>query len=87
MVSQDNQMTGKIRLYIFEDLSEGRNCSLIKSQHHYLRNVMRCQSGEPILVFNGRDGEWLAEITQIDKKAAVIQVLSQTRLQSFTSDI
>ena len=87
MVSQDNRMTGKIRLYISEDLSERRNCSLIKSQHHYLRNVMRCQSGEPILVFNGRDGEWLAEISQIDKKAAVIQVRSQTRPQSFNPDI
>jgi len=87
MALQDNQMIGKIRLYISEDLSVGRNCSLNKGQHHYLRNVMRCQSGEPILVFNGRDGEWLAEISQLDKKAAVIQVQSQTRPQSFTPDI
>ena len=87
MASTDNKMIGKIRLYISEDLNENRNCTLNKNQHHYLRNVMRCQPGEHILVFNGRDGEWLAEISKLDKKSALIQAQTQTRLQTFAPDI
>ena len=29
-----------------------------KSRAHYLRNVLRLKSGDTVLVFNGRDGEW-----------------------------
>jgi 16S rRNA (uracil1498-N3)-methyltransferase len=31
-------------------------------QTHYLRNVLRRESGDPIRLFNGTDGEWLARI-------------------------
>ena len=31
-------------------------------QAHYLGNVMRMRAGDELLVFNGLDGEWLAEI-------------------------
>lgn len=87
MASTNNKMTGKIRLYISADLNEEQNCLLNKNQQHYLRNVMRCQPGEHILVFNGRDGEWLAEISKLDKKSALIEVQTQTRLQTFTPNI
>ena len=31
-------------------------------QSHYLTNVLRMGEGAEVLVFNGRDGEWLARI-------------------------
>ena len=35
-----------------------------KGQAHYLLHVMRAKAGNRVLLFNGRDGEWLAEIAQ-----------------------
>ena len=92
MASTDNHKIGKIRLYVSEglDVSEGlaagQNFALNKDQHHYLRNVMRCQIGDPVLIFNGRDGEWLATISQLDKKMALLAVQSQTRAQTPTKN-
>ena len=31
-----------------------------RGQANYLLNVLRMQAGDPILLFNGRDGEWRA---------------------------
>lgn len=78
---------GGIRLHVSEDLSEGGSCALSPGQLHYLRNVMRCRVGDGLLVFNGRDGEWLGEISVLDKKSAQIDILSRTRPQSFVPDI
>ena len=36
--------------------------SMSGDQANYLRNVLRLDAGDPILVFNGRDGEWRAEL-------------------------
>ncbi|MGI9296105.1 MAG: 16S rRNA (uracil(1498)-N(3))-methyltransferase [Pseudomonadales bacterium] len=45
---------------------------------HYLRQVLRLRSGNPIVVFDGRGGEWQAAITKLDKKSV------QLDLQHFT---
>jgi len=44
---------------------------LAEAQVHYLRHVMRRTDGAPLLVFNGRDGEWRATLEGHGKKAAV----------------
>ncbi len=31
-------------------------------QSHYLANVLRLGEGAQLLLFNGRDGEWLAQV-------------------------
>ena len=38
-------------------------------QSHYLLDVLRLAEGAELLVFNGRDGEWLARIEAKTKKA------------------
>ena len=63
-----------VRLYIPDvDFAQGEKCSLSKGQLHYLRNVMRKVSGDVLRVFNGRDGEWLATITELNKKSALLE--------------
>ena len=56
-------MSAKIRLYVDHPLGEGQTVPLSREQAHYLFGVMRLGPGGQVLLFNGRDGEWRAEIT------------------------
>ena len=47
------------RLFVTSDLTSGASVELDPAQAHYLINVLRCKAGEEILLFNGKDGEWL----------------------------
>ena len=53
-----------------EDQALCRPCArhLTEAQAHYLFGVMREGVGGLILVFNGRDGEWLAEVVEAGKR-------------------
>lgn len=64
----------KARLYVEDDLKAGAQIMLASNQGHYLVNVMRLKGGAHILMFNGRDGEWLAEIVKVGKGKATIAV-------------
>ena len=50
------------RLYLDTPLEQGASVPLEKSQAHYLKNVMRLSDGHAVRLFNGRDGEWLADL-------------------------
>lgn len=76
-----------IRLYIDADLSSDGAIKLADGHAHYLRNVMRVESGSEILVFNGRDGEWRAVIAAIGKASVRLQIEAQTREQSPGPDL
>jgi len=60
---------------------------LDRSQANYLLNVLRLKAGDPVLVFNGRDGEWRAALAGEGRKSADLQVLEQTRPQTPPSDL
>ncbi len=75
------------RLYCETDLTAQALISLGESQAHYLRSVVRMSIGDAVLVFNGRDGEWLAEITELGKKRAALVLQNQTRPQDEAGDI
>lgn len=70
-----------IRLFVSDDLKADTKISVSEAQRHYLLNVMRCRMGENVSLFNGRDGEWLGEIFELNKKAGTIALIRQTRLQ------
>ncbi len=74
------------RLYVDAPLHEAAAVSLDRSQSHYLTGVMRLKSGEAVLVFNGRDGEWQAAI-RAEKRAAVLEVGAQRRPQTSPGDL
>ena len=60
----------KIRLFVEQPLGEGQEIALSQAQSHYLVNVMRQGAGTAIALFNNRDGEWLAHLTQAGKRGA-----------------
>ncbi len=47
---------------------------LPREQAHYLTGVLRLQPGDPVAVFNGRDGEWLAHLSDVTKKGASLRL-------------
>lgn len=75
------------RLYVPDDLSEGAHLNLSEEAAHYLLNVMRAKTGDGLLVFNGRDGEWVAKIAEARKKRAAITVGARTRPQAAGPDV
>ncbi|MEQ8177311.1 MAG: 16S rRNA (uracil(1498)-N(3))-methyltransferase [Amphiplicatus sp.] len=68
-----------LRLHIDAPLAEGAAAPLSPEQAHYLRNVMRREVGEALLVFNARDGEFEAAIAALGKKGAVAAVGARRR--------
>ena len=58
-----------------------------RDQAHYLAHVLRLAPGDPVALFNGRDGEWLAHIDAVGKKSAVLAVGRQLRPQAPEPDL
>lgn len=69
------------RLFVPEALSAGASVPLTAEQAHYVANVLRMAEGSEILVFNGRDGEWLARISERTKKSMRLTAVEMTRPQ------
>ena len=64
----------------------GETVPLERNQSNYLGNVLRLSAGESILVFNGRDGEWQAQIAG-RKRPDSLEILTQRRPQDRLPDI
>jgi 16S rRNA (uracil1498-N3)-methyltransferase len=77
----------KTRLYVEDALSSGGTVALQGDRAHYLRNVLRLKPRDEIALFNGRDGEWGAAITDLGKRTALLEIDEQTRLQAQEADI
>ena len=69
------------RLYVAADLSRGAEIETDPAQSHYLSHVMRMAEGSQLLVFNGRDGEWMAEVTSVARKKVVLTAIAEIRQQ------
>ena len=70
------------RLYVEAPLVAGAALPLDRGQANYLINVLRRKTGDPVLVFNGRDGEWRARLEAVSRKGATLTVVEQIRPQT-----
>lgn len=77
----------KIRLYLQDRLTSNGIIELEKAQAHYLFNVMRKRNSDEILVFNADCGEYLAQISNINKKICQVQILNQTKQHVAVNDL
>lgn len=77
----------RIRLCVDQPLGSGQCVVLTEAQAHYLFGVMREGLGARLLVFNGRDGEWLAEVTEAGKRKGALACLERTRVQDAAPDL
>ena len=69
------------RLFIDFPLVDKGDVPLEQSHAHYLKNVLRKEVGQGLRIFNGRDGEWLAEISELSKKLGVAALKEKTQDQ------
>jgi 16S rRNA (uracil1498-N3)-methyltransferase len=72
------------RLFVDVPLAGGTSVPLDRNQGNYLGNVLRLSDGDAVLVFNGRDGEWRADLSG-RKRADQLIVREQVREQTSAS--
>ncbi|PHR61674.1 MAG: 16S rRNA (uracil(1498)-N(3))-methyltransferase [Robiginitomaculum sp.] len=75
------------RLYIDAPLVENACVDLTQAQVHFLGTVMRKSEGESVRVFNGGDGEYLANISHLSKRKATLEVSERLREPKACPDI
>ena len=76
-----------VRLYLDTDLAANTRVPVGAEQANYLLAVLRLKAGARLLVFNGRHGEWAAEIAEAGKRRATLDLLAQTRPQTAGPDL
>ncbi|MEP3331698.1 16S rRNA (uracil(1498)-N(3))-methyltransferase [Sedimentitalea sp.] len=80
-------MNAKIRLFVEHPLGQGQSVPLNREQAHYLFGVMRQSAGNAVLLFNGRDGEWRATVTEAGKRGGILTCEEQTRALMMPPDL
>ena len=75
------------RLYVEADLNEGETIALDEGQARYLGDVMRLKTGALVQVFNGRDGEFAAQLGETTKRGARLEISQRTRAQAYPPDL
>ena len=71
-------MSAKVRLYVEQALGQGQTVPVARDQAHYLFGVMRLAVGARVALFNGRDGEWQAEVSEAGKRGGVLTCVEQS---------
>lgn len=75
------------RLFVESDLAEDMILPLGRAQAHYLLTVLRKGEDNPVLVFNGRDGEWRATLRPTGRKDAELRLRERLRPQPEPADL
>lgn len=75
------------RLFLRGVLAPGARVDLDRSQAHYLVNVLRLADRDPLLVFNGRDGEFRATLAIQSRRSHALDIGEQVRVQPPAPDV
>lgn len=75
------------RLFVDDALAPGAEILPPPEALNYLLNVLRLREGDAILLFNGRDGEFLAHLAQTSRRSAKLRVERLTRAQTPLADL
>jgi 16S rRNA (uracil1498-N3)-methyltransferase len=87
MVQERLNSRPKIRLYVPGTYTKGEVLELAQPQAHYAVNVMRADVGDVVLLFNGTDGEWRAQVETVGKKRASVRLIGRLREHRIAPDI
>ncbi|MEI7668791.1 MAG: 16S rRNA (uracil(1498)-N(3))-methyltransferase [Pseudomonadota bacterium] len=82
-----NLYAPRTRIYVNSPLIEQNYLPTDEKQAHYLATVLRLKIGDKSCVFNGKDGEFIAEITEIHKKSITIFLKEQSSEQRNSPDL
>ena len=67
------------RIYLGQNLKPGSVVDLAINHVHYFRTVLRRQAGDPIRIFNADNGEFLARLSTLSKKAGQAEIIECLR--------
>jgi 16S rRNA (uracil1498-N3)-methyltransferase len=84
MASYDFSST---RLCVDAQLYANAEIGLTANQCNYVRNVIRLNVGDGLLLFNGREGEWAGQLIAVDKRRTVVRLGKQIRPQQSLPDV
>ncbi|MSP67168.1 MAG: 16S rRNA (uracil(1498)-N(3))-methyltransferase [Alphaproteobacteria bacterium] len=76
-----------VRLHVAGSLLRDQEVRLDAPATHYLGRVMRLGPGDCLRVFNGRDGEWEAEIKELGRQSGRLMALQCLRVQAAAPDL
>ena len=77
----------KIRLFFNESLEEKKLINIFGDDYHYLSNVMRCEVGSDIFLFNENNGEYLCRIIEKNKKKLILEVVKKAAYEKIQNNI
>lgn len=75
------------RLFVDQPLSERDEVHIVGGQAHYLIAVMRLKQGAAVKLFDGRSGEWLAEVSALGKRDMILRVTARLRPLEVVPDL
>ena len=75
------------RLFVEHPLTKGEAVALDKDQSLYLATVLRKETGDAVVLFNGRDGAWLGRINSTGKKSVVLELSELIAPQPMPADL
>tara|TARA_Y100001935_G_scaffold104941_1_gene87038 strand:+ start:386 stop:1120 length:735 start_codon:yes stop_codon:yes gene_type:complete len=79
-------LMSKIRLFCNESLEEKREINIDGDNYHYLANVMRCEVGSVVFLFNENDGEFLAKVSSKLKKVLKLIIYERKEYEKIDND-
>ncbi|TAD81636.1 MAG: 16S rRNA (uracil(1498)-N(3))-methyltransferase [Sphingomonadales bacterium] len=75
------------RLFVSEELGQGRTFALDGQQAHYLGKVMRSREGDIVILCDDITGEWAARVGQVGKHRVDVTVSEQLRPRETVPDL
>ncbi|MEM1316979.1 MAG: 16S rRNA (uracil(1498)-N(3))-methyltransferase [Pseudomonadota bacterium] len=75
------------RFFTTEPLTADASIEPGRAEANHILNVLRMGDGDPLLLFNGRDGEWRATVQREGRKKATFVVGKQLRAQPPIPDL
>ncbi|MBM3559475.1 MAG: 16S rRNA (uracil(1498)-N(3))-methyltransferase [Alphaproteobacteria bacterium] len=77
----------RLRLFVELPLAAGLTIPLSPEQAHRALAVMRMAQGEPVVLFNGCDGEWRGGLMPAGRRAAAVTLSRPLRPQAAEPDL
>ena len=75
------------RLFVRAPLRDGGEIEPTREQANYLLNVLRLGEGDRLLVFDGANGEWLAEVRPVGRRDCRLHLVECVRPQTTPGDV
>lgn len=75
------------RLFVSDELGEGRTFALDGPHAHYLGKVMRVREGDIVILCDDVTGEWAARVAETGKREVVLEVADLLRAREAVPDL